>query len=186
MLTSNDNEWRRKTGRLFMSAAAMMGAGTMTVGTLSTDTAAALKGPPVSASLILGVLTVVGDAQDNTIVISRDAAGRILVNGGAVAVRFGTPTVANTRSISVVGGAGNDTITLDEANGALPKANLFGGTGNDMLTGGSGADTLAGQAGNDTLLGKGGVDGLFGGSDNDSLTGGDADDRAFGEAGDDR
>jgi Ca2+-binding RTX toxin-like protein len=129
---------------------------------------------------------VIGDSQDNSIVISRDAAGRILVNNGSVAVKFGTPTVANTRLISVVGNAGGDTLTLDESNGALPKANLFGGTGNDRLTGGSGNDTLAGQAGNDTLLGKGGFDSLFGGSDNDTLTGGDADDRAFGEGGDDR
>ena len=129
---------------------------------------------------------MVGDAQNNTIAISRDAAGTILVNGGAVPVQGGTPTVANTRSISVVGAAGNDMITLDEANGALPRANLFGGADNDILTGGSGGDTLAGQAGNDTLLGKGGFDTLFGGSGNDTLTGGDADDRAFGEAGDDR
>jgi Ca2+-binding RTX toxin-like protein len=186
MLSIKETERRRKTGRLFMSAATMMGAGTMTVGTLSTGTAAAQTSPAVSASFILGVLTVVGDAQDNSIAISRDAAGRILVNGGSVAVKFGNPTVANTRVISVVGGAGNDTLTLNEASGALPRANLFGGTGNDVLTGGSGADTLTGQAGNDTLLGKGGADALFGGSDNDTLSGGDGDDRAFGEAGDDR
>jgi hypothetical protein len=86
----------------------------------------------------------------------------------------------------VVGAAGNDVINLDEANGALPRANLFGGAGNDTLTGGSGGDTLVGQAGNDTLLAKGGFDALFGGSGNDALTGGDADDRAFGEAGNDR
>jgi Ca2+-binding RTX toxin-like protein len=186
MISTKDNSRRRNTGRLFMSAATMMGAGTMTLSTLSTGTAAAKSGPPVSASFILGVLTVVGDAQDNSIAVSRDAAGRILVNGGSVVVRFGTPTVANTRVISMVGNAGSDTLTLDEANGALPKANLFGGIGNDTLTGGSGNDTLAGQGGNDTLLGKGGFDGLFGGSDNDTLTGGDADDRSFGEAGDDR
>ena len=108
------------------------------------------------------------------------------MNGGAVAVKGGTPTVANTRVISVVGGAGNDTHHARRGERSVAEANLFGGTGNDTLTGGSGADTLTGQAGNDTLLGKGGVDGLFGGSDNDTLTGGDADDRAFGEGGDDR
>ena len=43
-----------------------------------------------------GNLTVFGDAQDNAITVSRDAAGSILVNGGAVAVQGGTPTVANT------------------------------------------------------------------------------------------
>ena len=77
-------------------------------------------------------------------------------------------------------------ITLSEVNGALPRANLFGGAGNDVLTGGSGGDQLFGQSGNDTLLGKGGFDLLFGGSENDTLTGGDADDQVFGESGNDR
>src|SRR5262245_46521186 len=132
-----------------------------------------------------GLLSVFGDAADNTIAISRDAAGRILVNGGAVTVFGGTPTVANTASVSVFGQAGNDTIALNEANGALPKANLFGGAGNDTITGGSGADQLFGQAGNDTLLGKGGNDLLFGGAGNDALTGGGGNDQSFGQAGDD-
>src|SRR4051794_28341055 len=133
-----------------------------------------------------GVLSVFGDSLDNSIAVSRDAAGRILVNGGAVPVVGGTPTVANTSLIQAFGLGGNDVITLTEANGALPKANLFGGAGNDTLTGGSGADELFGQAGNDTLLGKGGNDLLFGGSENDTLTGGDAEDQVFGEAGNDR
>ena len=133
-----------------------------------------------------GVLAVSGDGADNSIVISRDAAGRILVNGGAISAIGGTPTVANTSLIQVSGAAGNDQITLNEANGALPAARLSGGSGNDTLTGGSGADTLSGQGGNDTLLGKGGNDRLFGGSGNDTLTGGDADDQAFGQGGNDR
>ena len=133
-----------------------------------------------------GTLSVFGDNLDNSIAVSRDAAGQLLVNGGAVKVLGGTPTVANTGTISVFGQGGNDTITLNEANGALPKANLFGGNGNDTLTGGSGNDLLFGQAGNDTLLGKGGQDFLFGGADNDTLTGGDAADQVFGEAGNDR
>ncbi len=87
--------------------------------------------------------------------------------------------------IQVFGLGGNDTLTLDEANGALPRANLFAGAGNDVATGGSGGDLIFGQAGNDKLLGKGGFDFLFGGDGNDVLTGGDADDQAFGEAGDD-
>src|SRR5262249_46305990 len=102
-----------------------------------------------------GLLTVRGDAGDNTITMSRDAAGKILVNGGAVNIVGGTPTVANTTTISVFGLGGNDTISLDEANGTLPRALLFGGAGNDVLTGGSGNDQLFGQAGNDSLFGKG-------------------------------
>jgi Ca2+-binding RTX toxin-like protein len=133
-----------------------------------------------------GTLTEFGDNLDNTIVTSRDAAGGILVNGGAVNVLGGKPTVANTSLIQVFGQGGNDVITLNESNGALPAANLFGGAGNDVLTGGSGGDMLFGQSGNDTLLGKGGSDLLFGGAGNDTLTGGDGDDQMFGEAGDDR
>lgn len=144
--------------------------------------------PAVVATFLpgAGTLTVFGDNLDNNITVSRNAAGALLVNGGAVAVQGGTPTVANTALIQVFGQGGNDTITLNEANGALPKSNLFGGNGNDTLTGGSGGDLLFGQAGNDTLLGKGGADFLFGGTENDVLTGGDADDQVFGESGNDR
>src|SRR6478672_6450891 len=132
------------------------------------------------------ILTELGDATDNSITTSRDAAGNILVNGGAVPITGGNPTVANTALIQVFGQAGNDTITLNEANGALPAANLFGGDGNDTITGGSGNDMLFGQAGNDILLGKGGNDFVFGGDGNDTLTGGARDDQVFGQAGNDR
>ncbi len=144
--------------------------------------------PAVTASFLpaSGILSVFGDAQNNTIVVSRDAAGKLLVNGGAVAIQGGTATVANTTLIQMFGQDGNDTLSLDEANGALPAAFLFGGSGNDVLTGGSGNDLLFGQAGNDVLLGKGGNDQLFGGDGNDVLTGGTGNDQVFGQAGNDR
>jgi Ca2+-binding RTX toxin-like protein len=144
----------------------------------------------VTASFLpgAGILLVFGDNLGNTIEIKQDAlqTGKILVNNGAVAIQGGTPTVANTALIQVFGQGGNDTITLNEANGALPAARLFGGAGNDVLRGGSGNDMLFGQSGNDTLLGQGGFDFLFGGEGNDTLTGGDADDQVFGQAGNDR
>ena len=133
-----------------------------------------------------GVLSVIGDHRDNNIVVSRDVAGHILINGGAVSINGSAPTVANTRLIQVNGQAGNDQIALDEAFGALPAAKLYGGSGNDVLTGGSANDILYGDAGNDTLLGNGGNDQLFGGAGNDTLTGGTGNDSVFGEAGNDR
>ena len=136
-----------------------------------------------SFSPLTGSLSVIGDSLDNPIVVNRDAAGRILLNNGAVPIQGGTATVANTSVIQVFGQAGNDTISLDESNGALPAAQLFGGDGNDTLTGGSGNDLLFGGSGNDTLLGKGGNDLLFGGSGNDVLTGGTGDDQMFGQSG---
>src|SRR4051794_2312149 len=168
---------KRNHGRL---AAAGVLVAAAVAGTAGTAHAA------VTAQFSAGTLSVTGDALDNNIAISRDAAGKILVNGGAVAVIGGTPTVANTTRVQVFGLGGNDVITISEVNGALPAANLFGGEGNDVLTGGSGADQLFGQAGNDTLLGKGGNDLVFGGNDNDTLTGGDADDQGFGQSGNDR
>src|SRR5262245_54270502 len=142
--------------------------------------------PAVNAFFGGGVLTVFGDNLNNSIDVSRDAAGRLLVNGGAVSIRGAASTVANTKLIQVFGLSGNDTISLNEANGALPRANLYGGAGNDTLTGGSGNDLLFGEAGDDTLLGKAGVDLLFGGAGNDTLTGGAGNDQAFGQAGNDR
>jgi Ca2+-binding RTX toxin-like protein len=139
-----------------------------------------------TATFASGVLTVTGDSAANTITISRNAAGTILVNGGAIRVLGGSPTVANTTLIQVFGQGGNDVIKLNEANGALPAANLFGGAGNDTLTGGSRADQLFGQIGTDTLAGRGDIDSLTGGSETDTLTGGDGNDQAFGQDGNDR
>ena len=134
----------------------------------------------------VGTLTANGDNLSNTITFSRNAAGNILVDGGAVSIIGGPATIGNTTLIQAFGLGGNDVITLDQTNGALPRANLFGGAGDDTLTGGSGGDMLFGQGDNDVLLGKGGNDFLFGGAGNDVLTGGDADDQVFGESGDDR
>jgi len=166
------NRWRRLLAGTVVAAAAAFAAGPANAATTATFSS--------------GTLSVFGDGADNSITISRDAAGKILVNGGAVAILGGTPTVANTARVQVFGLGGNDVISLSEVNGALPAATLFGGADNDVLTGGSGNDQLFGQGGNDTLLGKGGNDFLFGGGENDTLTGGDADDQVFGQAGDDR
>jgi Ca2+-binding RTX toxin-like protein len=161
----------------------------LTGGVLAAGALAATAVPAnaaTTATFSAGVLHVFGDSNDNSIQISRDAAGKLLINGGAVNATGGTPTVANTSRIQVTSLGGNDVIALNEANGALPVAHLFGGAGNDTLTGGSGGDQLFGQGGNDTLLGKGGADLLFGGRDDDTVTGGDADDQAFGQGGADR
>src|SRR6185436_6407794 len=47
---------------------------------------------PVTASFdpLLGILTILGNDFDNTIVVSRNAAGTLLVNNGAIAITGGT------------------------------------------------------------------------------------------------
>ncbi len=181
MATRRTGGRRRKAGSLIIGGLA--GASALSLAMTNVGSVHAANNP--TAVFTLGVLTVIGNSQDDVITVSRDAAGTILVNGGAVPVVGGTPTVANTRSITLLGQSGNDVLTLDEVNGALPKATMIGGSGNDTLTGGSGDDDQIGQSGDDTLLAKGGFDRMFGGTGNDTLTGGDADDQAFGEGGDD-
>ncbi len=132
-----------------------------------------------------GVLTVFGDALDSTITVSRDAAGTILINCGAVVIQGGSATVAITSLIQGFGLRGNDTITLNEATARCRRQPLRR-RGQRHPHRRLGNDQLFGQGGNDILLGKGGFDFLFGGADNDTLTGGDADDQVFGESGDDR
>src|SRR3954452_23293524 len=77
-----------------------------------------------------GNLSVFGDDHKNAITVSRNPAGALLVNGGGVKVDGGQETVANTAEIDVFGQVGDDTIALDESNGPLPSAELFGGAGN--------------------------------------------------------
>ena len=77
----------------------------------------------VTASFLAnaGVLTVFGDSLDN---IDHRQPQRRRQRSWSTAAPSpslgGTPTVANTRLIQVFGQGGNDTITLNEANGALP------------------------------------------------------------------
>src|SRR4051812_24114715 len=98
----------RRTARRLLAASAL------TVAALAGASGSAHAA--VNASFSAGTLTVLGDNLDNNITVSRNAAGQILVNGGAVAVPGGTPTVANVSLIQVFGQGGNDVVTLSETN----------------------------------------------------------------------
>jgi hypothetical protein len=77
-----------------------------------------------------------------------------------------------TGRITARGLGGNDKITI---NGKVTTGtDLYGGTGNDVLTGGAGDDRLFGEVGNDKLKG---------GKGNNILVGGDGDDKLFGNIG---
>jgi Ca2+-binding RTX toxin-like protein len=119
--------------------------------------AGAACGPTSGAAFnpTTGVLTVTGTANADLFVVSV-TNGAIVVNGGQVQIRGGTPTVANTVRIEMRGKAGADFLELDEAGGALPGGVLIGGPGADILIGGSGDDEADGSDGDDVaLLGDG-------------------------------
>ena len=127
----------------------------------------------IKANFTAGLLSVTGDNADDTITVNRDPAGQILVNGGAIPVQEAQPqpTLANTTGIDVLGGNGNDMISLDNVapptGQALPTAHLFGGNGNDTLIGGGGDDILDGGNGDDTVIGGKGTDTAFLGNGDD-------------------
>jgi Domain of unknown function (DUF4214)/RTX calcium-binding nonapeptide repeat (4 copies) len=131
--------------------------------------------PAVTATFngATGVLTVIGDELDNSLAVSRDAAGTLVVNGdaGIVPIQGGPATAANTRLIQIFGMGGNDNLTWSRS-ANLPPALVDGGAGDDTITSGTGDDTLVGGAGDDvyrldtdTVAGSDTIDESGGGND---------------------
>ncbi|MFF9477936.1 calcium-binding protein [Streptomyces sp. NPDC014733] len=109
---------------------------------------------------------------------------RILLGDGDDTLTTSGPADGST----VVGGAGDDRITVGEAAGAL------GGEGRDTIEvngdsafaeGGPGDDVLKGGPGDQTLSGDDGDDRLYGGPGDDILNGGAGDDILYGNSGND-
>jgi Ca2+-binding RTX toxin-like protein len=167
--------------RAFVATGALLGGG------LAALTVAAPADAATSAVFVhgQGVLTVFGDSVGNSIVVSRDLAGDIFVNGGEVAVHGTRSTVDNVDLIRVFAGGGADTVSLDETLGPLPRADLFGGAGDDRLAGSSAADRLFGGDGDDTLIGGRGNELLVGGAGSDFVDGNQGADTGILGAGDD-
>jgi Ca2+-binding RTX toxin-like protein len=95
---------------------------------------------------------------------------------------------ADVTSIGVDAGRGDDSVRIDEGNGAFTDTiptTIDGGDGNDSLTGGVGASTLSGGAGDDQLIGGSGAERLNGGDGNDRIDGNRGNDVAFMGDGDD-
>ncbi len=87
---------RRRTRRAPRLVAAGVSGDVLTVGNL------VLTAQPAAAAVTAsfnagagGLLSVFADSLDNTVTVSRNDAGAILVDGGAVGAAGGQPTVAN-------------------------------------------------------------------------------------------
>jgi Ca2+-binding RTX toxin-like protein len=116
------------------------------------------------------LLTITGDSTNDSLTVGRTPAGVLTLNG--TPVLGGTATTSNVLDIVMDGGAGNDTLRVDESNGAMPRLEFHGGAGNDQLVGGSRADSLFGGPDADALVGNGGDDNLVGETGNDKVVGG--------------
>jgi Ca2+-binding RTX toxin-like protein/cyclophilin family peptidyl-prolyl cis-trans isomerase len=125
-------------------------------------------------------------SADDVITVSDDGnpangLSRISSSGTSETVDFSTPL----GSLTIFGGAGNDTINVgDLESGAFPTT-VDGGSGNDAITGSAAGDLLRGGSGNDTLSGGAGADTLSGEDDNDLLNGDDGADVINGGTGND-
>lgn len=125
--------------------------------------------PPVAFLDAEGRLNVRGSDQNDTILIEPGTTGRVNVHiGNQDAISFSK----NEFDLVVIDGkAGNDTITVT-ATGI--STSILGGAGNDTITGGSGRDTIEGGDGNDSIVGGSGGDTmnvLSGGNGDDTITG---------------
>ena len=122
-----------------------------------------------------------GNTGNNVLV---GGAGVDTIDGGAgldtadySAVSAGLVANLLTGSAANDGSGASDTLTSIE--------NIFGGSGDDVLTGNTGANELRGNGGNDLLTGGDGNDTLDGGAGDDTLDGGTGNDSMNGGAGND-
>jgi hypothetical protein len=115
-------------------------------------------------------LRLTGTPAADTITVSRDEAGALLVTTGD---GWSQAFSGVYKALLVDGDAGADTITLDASLDL--DAILYGGPGNDVLTGGAGDDRLYGGQGSNRLSGGAGDDVLvsIGGRKSDELSGND-------------
>ena len=134
-----------------------------------------------------GTWSITGDADpahpNDTILVDRNPTNHAQLRATVNGVVVGTIRESRVTTIRIVGGAGDDTITINIPGNTRIKTVLDGGTGNDTITGSDGNDTIAGGAGNDTINGGRGNDTLRGGAGDDSLVGGQGNDNLQGDAG---
>lgn len=106
-------------------------------------------------------------------------------------VGMGTDSLVSIETATLLGGTGNNLI---DATASSRSVTLYGGAGNDTLLGGTAADFISGQAGNDSLSSGDGNDSVFGvdgndlinsGLGTDSVDGGNGNDTISGDDGND-
>lgn len=128
-----------------------------------------------------GVLQIIGDAGNNSVVLSQGYFTRDLnlelLKVKVIGKGEWLFKVAGLRQIRFDGGAGNDILVTvanpDEADATVSIPILaFGGDGDDYLEGGDARDELHGGRHNDKLFGKDNKDRLYGDTGTDYLYGG--------------
>jgi uncharacterized delta-60 repeat protein len=144
-------------------------------------TMCSIEGQQTTVGMFGDILVVSGTSDNDVINIINDGS-TIRVNGVTQIdsndrlkdLDFSIP-VTQVNQVWVYGGAGNDTIRIqDEKATKLMTTSIQGDQGDDTIYGGRGVDEIYGNAGNDQL---------FGGVGNDTLYGNEGADRLDGQSG---
>jgi Ca2+-binding RTX toxin-like protein len=155
----------RKTGPIAVAVAAIAASIAMPV---------AAAAPTVKATVTDGTLRISGSPRADEIVLRLSALdpNQLQVDVGDNGSADATFDVATLRAIDVEAGNGNDTVRIDQANGAFTTrlaTRIDGGNGDDTLIGGSGDEIFVGGRGDDVVDGNGGADTAFLGKGDDTF-----------------
>ena len=147
-------------------------AGTLGLAVLAVAASPAAAAPTLSASVSDGTLHVFGSPLGEKIALRVSATDRtqLQIDVGDNGTADETFDLTTIDAIDVNAGNGNDTVRIDQVNGAITEATrIEGGNGDDTLLGGSGAEVLVGGNGNDFVDGNGGADTAFLGRGDDTF-----------------
>ena len=130
--------------------------------------------PTVKATVTDGTLRISGSPHADKIVLRLNAldANQLQVDVGDDGSADRTFDIATLRAIDVEAGNGNDTVRIDQVNGAFTTrlaTRIDGENGDDTLIGGSGNEILVGGRGDDFVDGNGGADTAFLGKGDDTF-----------------
>jgi len=168
-MTFQTNHGRRWPARLITTSAVLAAAA---IASPAVASASPHKVQDVHAKLTHGTLEIKGGHRSNAVALRLKAGdpSQVQVDVGD----DGSPDFAVARSdvaaIAVRMGNGNDSVRIDDANGAFTDSiptTIAGGRGDDSLDGGLGVETFDGGAGNDLVDGGRGDDIAYLGDGND-------------------
>jgi Ca2+-binding RTX toxin-like protein len=135
-----------------------------------------------------------GDGIDTVEVNGGNASENFTITPNGTRVRFDrinpapfTIDIGTSENLVVNANGGDDVVTASNGLSTLISLTVDGGAGNDTITGGDGNDTLIGGDGNDVIIGGRGTDTLIGGDGNDTFVWnpGDGSDKIEGQGGTD-
>ncbi len=136
-----------------------------------------------------------GDGNDTALINGSNASETFTITANGTRVRFDETgpapfslDIGTTENLVLHAGGGDDVITAGNGLGSLISLTLDGGAGNDTITGGDGNDLLIGGSGNDIVNGGRGNDVAQLGSGDDTFiwNPGDGSDTVEGGSGNDK